>query len=703
MMPADSMSTAPGVPTTAPATTATATTAPATTAPATTGSYDGQLAQALAAFLGDPDARMTIPHDGAPAVSVVVVAWNKAPVTLLSLASLVASAGLAFELIVVDNGSDDELPELLSRLDGAEVIRHTSNEGFIKAANAGAAEASCRHLLFLNNDAMVTPGSLPLMVRTLDEYPGAGAVGAKLVWPTGRLQEAGSIIWRDGSAQAYGRGDDPQQPAYCYLREVDYCSGAALLVDRSLFTSLGGFDEGYGIAYYEDADLCMGVWASGRKVVYQPKSIIIHHEFTTSTPALAHDLCQLNRPRFAQKWREQLASRWPASPQNVLFARDRRRSDSLLMFDDRVPTAEQGCGYARSQVMVDTIASSGLKMTFVPLVDQVLWPEPTDRLTQAGVEVMLPPPEGLAAFLDSRRGYYRSVLVSRPHNAELVMELLGTHLPEALVLYDAEAVYYRREVMGAEVMGMALDPAGVEEMRSHELALMQDADAVISVSDDEAGLIRSGCDAEMPVFTWGFAHEVHEPANPFEERRDVLFVGSFLRGHEPNRDAVRHFAMDLLPSVRDQLGDCRFIVVGASPTEDVLELASPEVVVTGFVEDLSIYYESCRLVVVPLRFGAGINYKVTEAMSYGVPVVASPVAAEGLGALDGEEIVVAQDDEAFIDAVVRSYRDEDMWYRIQAGELDYVRRNCDPALVRQRLLEIIHAVIPGGPVPLPPL
>lgn len=669
--------------------------------PRGTGSYDEQLRQALSQFLGESRAGLEFPRAREPVVSVVMVAWNKAPMTFLSLASLLASAGVAMELVVVDNGSTDDTSALLGRCSGLEVHRNKENEGFVRAANAGAAKASGRYLLFLNNDAMVTPGALPALVSTIESYEGAGAVGAKLVWPNGRLQEAGSIIWKDGSAQAYGRGDDPNRPMYGYVREVDYCSGAALLVDRALFEELGRFDEGYGLAYYEDADLCMGIWSAGRKVVYQPKAVVVHHEYTTSTPALAYDLCQLNRPRFAHKWRGLLASRWPAAGENVLFARDRRDGDALLVFDDRVPTAEQGCGYGRSQAMLDALAAHGYRVSFVPLVDEVLWPEPTERLAQAGIEVLLPPPDGLAALLASRRGFYSQVIVSRPHNAERVLGPIADQLPEATVLYDAEALYYRREILAAEVAGEPMDREVAEESKLRELALISRADAVLSVSDQEGKLIREASGGDIPVFTWGFSHPVHQTSKPFSQRRDLLFVGSFLRAHPPNRDAVRHFATSLLPRIRLELPDCKFVVVGAAPTPDVMALASPEVVVAGFVEDLSECYGACKLVVVPLRFGAGINYKVTEALSYGVPVVASQVAAEGLEATSGQDLVAAEDDDSFVEWVVRLYQNEEEWSRLQRGGLEYVRRRCDPAKVASRLVEILDEARAGSQEKIP--
>src|SRR5206468_1794360 len=150
------------------------------------------------------------------------------------------------------------------------------NQGFIASSMDGARVSKGHYLLFLNNDTIVRRGWLRALLGTLESHPRAGLVGAKLLFPDGCLQEAGGVVWRDGSAWNYGRMDDPQKPEYNYVREVDYCSGACILIPRDLFFACGGFDTRYMPAYYEDTDLAFAVRRAGRQGLYQPRAGVIH-------------------------------------------------------------------------------------------------------------------------------------------------------------------------------------------------------------------------------------------------------------------------------------------------------------------------------------------------------------------------------------------------------------------------------------------
>jgi O-antigen biosynthesis protein len=194
------------------------------------------------------------------------------------------------------------------------VLTNAANTGFVGSCNRGAAAARGRWILFLNNDTEPKPGWLEPLIALGESSPDVGAVGSKLVFGDGTLQEAGGIVFRDGSGWNFGRGDAPGRPSYRDPCEVDYISGAALMVRRDLFERLGGLDPRFAPGYYEDTDLCFGVRSLGHKVLFCPESVVVHFEGITSGTDTGSGMKRyqvLNRSKFISKWRGQLARHEP--------------------------------------------------------------------------------------------------------------------------------------------------------------------------------------------------------------------------------------------------------------------------------------------------------------------------------------------------------------------------------------------------------
>ena len=259
---------------------------------------------------------IALPQFEHPDISFVIPVWNHWRYTNACIAAIARSVrGMSYEVIVVDNGSSDETPRLLAGVANLRVVRNDSNLGFLRASNQGAAAARGRHLLFLNNDTQLLSGTVRALLSTIDSDPTIGAVGGRMIFLNGRLQEAGSIVWNDGSCLGYGRNDDPFDPQYSYVRAVDYCSAAMLLTPREVFQRAGGFDERYAPAYYEDSDYCMTLRTMGLRVIYQPAAVVIHREFGSSPRAEAALEAQArNRTLFVHKWASTLMGQPAPSP-----------------------------------------------------------------------------------------------------------------------------------------------------------------------------------------------------------------------------------------------------------------------------------------------------------------------------------------------------------------------------------------------------
>jgi len=253
-----------------------------------------------------------------PTTSIVIPTYNGVRQLRACIQALDATLGDHFDgdVLVVDDGGTPEtgeaLRELERRYSWLHSVRNTRNQGFIASCNRGAEEARGDVVVFLNDDTIPLPGWHHALLRTFRAHPDAGAIGGRLVFPDGRLQEAGGVIFRDGSGANFGRDDfEPDAPLYTHVRRVHYCSGALLATPRDVFHSLGGFDANYRPAYYEDTDYCFSVRASGRAVYYQPESVVVHLEGATSgtDPNSGVKRHQArNRQTFRTKWRQALAA-----------------------------------------------------------------------------------------------------------------------------------------------------------------------------------------------------------------------------------------------------------------------------------------------------------------------------------------------------------------------------------------------------------
>jgi glycosyltransferase involved in cell wall biosynthesis len=558
----------------------------------------------------------------------------------------------------------------------------------------GGGAARGEHLVFLNNDTAVTPGWLDALLEARARDRRVAVVGAKLVYPDGRLQEAGGIVWRDGSAWNYGRGDDADRPEYSYARDADYCSAACLLVDRALFWRLGGFDGLFSPAYYEDVDLCFRARAAGFRVVYQPGARIVHWEGATAgtdTTAGVKRFQALNHARFVARWGDTLrAHREPGV--DPCLEKERAVARRALVVDDRMLAPDQDAGSARMWKLIEVLQAMTVKVTFAAADLQRTEPY-VERLQRMGVEVLYSPfVPSLVEHLREAGRHYDVVLLSRPDVGDAYLDAVRALCPRALVVYDTVDLYFVREGREAVLRGDPELQAAADARKEQELDVIARADVVLAVTPADSELVR----AEAPAARVEVVSDIQDPADappPFGARHDLLFVGGFM--HRPNADAVRYFVERIFPLVRSRLPGIRLHVAGSNPTPDVRALAAADVLVAGYVEDLAPLLDACRLLVAPLRYGSGVKAKVSRSLSHGLPVVATGVAVEGMQLRHQHDVLVAETPADFAAAVARLYGDEPLWTRLQSNGLDTVRRIYSRAAAREALERILPAA-PAG-------
>ncbi|MFN2597876.1 MAG: glycosyltransferase [Pyrinomonadaceae bacterium] len=628
--------------------------------------------------------------DRAPRASVVIPVFNKAEFTFQCLRSLAREVDADdAEIIVVNNASTDETGELLARFgDALRVVNNDENLGFVDACNQGARLARGRYLVFLNNDAVVLPGWLDELTRTIEADDSIGAVGSMFLYPDGRIQEAGAIVWRDGAAFHHGWGGSADDPRYAFARDVDYCSGASLLIRRDLFERLGGFDRRYAPAYYEDADLCFGARAAGFRVRYQPLSRVLHYEGATAgkdTSAGFKRFQVVNRAKFFEKWRGVLErDHFEHRPENVRRASVRSNAPAVIVFDDHLPAPDRDAGSGRMAFILKSLAGWS-RPVFVSTGKQRSARDER-RLWRDGVET--------ASAVDcprllKERGF-RAAIVSRPDLAEAFIPAIRRAAPGVKIVFDMVDVHFIRLEREAAVTGDARAASEAARYRELEARLARASDLVWCNSEDD----RRAMEQLAPGARFEVIPTIHTPRArglAFDARRDLLFLGNF--AHRPNRDAVHFFVGEILPLVRESLPDARLHVVGDNVPPEIAALAAPDVRVLGYVPDIEPLFASARVMVAPLRFGAGVKGKIGDALAHGLPVVTTAIGAEGMGFTNGVEALIADGARAFADATLRAYTDAALWRKLSDAAYAHLARGFTPEVVRHVVNDSLAEII----------
>jgi O-antigen biosynthesis protein len=618
-------------------------------------------------------------------ISIIIPVFNQLRFTQACLASLQEHQGTErFEVIVVDDCSTDGTAEVVPRLPGVVYLRNEMNSGFIASCNHGAEKARGKYLVFLNNDTLVKLGWLTALLDTFAEESRAGIVGSKLLYPDGRLQEAGGIIWRDASGWNYGKFDDPKKPEYNYLREVDYCSAAALMIPKSLFTSVGGFASRYAPAYYEDTDLAFKVRQAGYKVLYQPLSEVIHYEGATGGTDLTSGTKKhqdINRSTFAETWAAELKTK-PTNGDSAFLHQAPRGRKNILVIDHHVPKPDHDSGSLRMFQILTLLHQLGHRVTFI--ADNLAnIPPYAGELQKRGIEVVYHPYiKKVRDYLISHGSSFDVVVLSRCDFARKHIADVRQDVPQARIIFDTVDLHYLREDREAQLTRDAEMRQRAEEKRQLEHELIEQADETWVVSPVEQRLLRQEWPGKSIQLVSNIV-DVPGSRTPFALRRDWLFIGGFQ--HRPNIDAVLFFVQKIYPLVSKQLRDAKFYILGDKAPPEIVALATERIIVAGLQRDVRPFFDTVKLSVAPLRFGAGVKGKINQSMAFGVPVVATSLAVEGMELTDHEDILVADEPEDFARALIELYESEELWKKLSENGIRKTRELYSPDAARKKL------------------
>lgn len=609
-----------------------------------------------------------------PDVSIVIPAHNNIRVTYLALCSLLLAHNTAsFEVIVVDDGSTDETATLETLVSGINVIHHTSPQRFIRACNAGAAEARGSYIALLNNDVEVTVGWLDELLAAFDRFDNVGMVGSKLLYPDGNLQDAGGIIWGSGNPWNYGNRQNPNEPRFSYARQADYLSGAALLMPLEVWKEVGGLSAELEPMYFEDTDLAFKVRDAGYATWFVPSSIVYHFEGATSGTDVTTGFKkyqEINRPKFKRRWASAFTS-FGAEGVNPDLEKDRGIVGRVCFIDYAPPRPDKDAGsYAAVQEM-RLVQSLGYKVTFVS-TNMAHLGKYTEDLQKQGVEVIYAPfYMNAAEYLEKHSQDFDAFFVTRYYVAQSVIQMIRDYAPAAKVLFNNADLHFLRELRAArsESDDGKLDRA--RQTRDEEINIIRNADVVLSYTDIEHSVIQAYTDGAANVVKCPWVVSVPDKVPPLKNRNGLSFLGSYK--HHPNAEGIIWFSRTIMPLLNADTNQIPLTIYGSGMDDNIRALASETIMPHGFVGDVSTAFDRHRIFIAPLLSGAGIKGKVASALAHGIPCVISPIAAEGIGLRSGHDCIIASTPEQWLAGITQLNTDAELWKNLSQNARSYMR------------------------------
>lgn len=599
-----------------------------------------------------------------PKISIIIITYNQVEAlkrNILNIETLTTYKN--YEIIIVTNNHDEnsEMRKYLKTL-SHQVFVYDEEYSFGGMNNFGASKATGEFLLFLNDDVEVASPNWLEGFLSLALNEKVGVVGAKIIFPNNTLQDCGGIVWKDGNAWNYGRFFKPNDPKCNYVRNVDYITGACLFVKKEIFDRVGKFDTSYHPAYWEDTDLCFSILKEGYSVLYQPLSKVIHYEGQTQGTDTSKGIKSyqiVNQKKFYEKWKPLLENRLSGSISNSFLERDRRDGLNILYIDHYVPESDKDSGSLRTFNMLGILSYMKNKVTLWPNNLKKTLPYVTE-LQQKGIEVVYGR-NNFDRFLDERKNVFDVAILTRPYIAVKYIDKIKEKMPNCRIIFDTMDLHYLRMERQAAIVEKK-QAAQAVMMKKLEFSLIRKSDLTILTSPIEYNILNKEDLQSTFAILPNIHAELEKQVEPFEKRNDIMFIGGFL--HDPNIDAIRYFIKEIWPTIKEKIPDVKLFIIGSNPTEEVKKLSTKDVIVTGFVKDLQPYYDKCKIMIAPLRYGAGIKGKITQSLTKGLPLITTPIGAEGMDLEDGKHCMISENSKGFAEKAIQVYNDDKLWSKL---------------------------------------
>jgi glycosyltransferase involved in cell wall biosynthesis len=329
----------------------------------------------------------------------------------------------------------------------------------------------------------------------------------------------------------------------------------------------------------------------------------------------------------------------------------------------------------------------GYEVTFISVVDADLIDHYVEDLQGRGIECIYAPfLTSIDEYIKQMGKHFDMVMLFRAPYGGQYIDVVREYAPQAKTVFNTVDLHFLREKREQELIGRGKKLQEKLE-NNQEIGIMKKADSTIVVSEYEQNFLTS-LHVKINSRFIPIPREIPGRSGGFDNRKNILFLGGYL--HKPNVDAVLYFMEEIWPIITKALPDCEFLIAGSNIPLELEELAAEKIKVIGFVADLSQIFSECRISVAPLRYGAGVKGKVITSLSYGVPCVATSIASEGMGLMNGQNALICDSPAEFAAAVVKLYTDSDTWEKVSQNGLALVSEKYSLENFENNIIQLLH-------------
>jgi glycosyltransferase involved in cell wall biosynthesis len=625
----------------------------------------------------------------APTVSIIVHSGNERLTLETCLKSLFLNTPKTnnFEVIIADNSANTEIFKAVKDITGVIYIADETLSKNFRLCKKAIAMAKGKYICLLNAQTIVLPTWLEPLIETIQDDPEAGCVGSKILYQHGLIKQAGGVVNQSGNYYNYGRYQHPSTFNYDYKRPVDFC-GTVILLNKADLNEINGVDSNIDNPKYQQIDLCFSIRHQlGKTVIYQPSSTAIAIRGNNGRNAF-NKLCEDNSA-FALKWKDTLANEYQFL--NIEDAATRflpRKTISVI--DSYLPFFDKESGSNRLFQLLKIFQKIGYHVNFIPHDGKFVAPYYRILTAQLGIPV--------AFNFSGKKQFKSSILalvknsemlwISRP-NLNLKYQYLVKRYPAIKWIYDTVDLHYVRFLRQATNENKPRLIKKAAKFKKLELALASAANATIAITEVEKDMLINETIKNVFVIP-----NVHSPKTPkqsktFTERKGIVFIGGY--GHPPNVDAAIWLIQEIMPLVIEKIGHIPIYLLGAHPTPAILELASKNVFVPGYLHNVDPYFLNSRLFVAPLRYGAGMKGKIGQSLEFGLPIVSTTIGAEGMNLIHDQNVLIADDTENFANQIIRLYQDQQIWQEIRSQSLKAIHEYT-PEMIEEKLQSLFERI-----------